>query len=40
MYQETRMQLEAESLDFQFKNEKYNFKCHTLDLDKYFSNLT
>ena len=37
MYKETRMQLEAESLDFQFKNEKYSFKCNTLELDKYFS---
>lgn len=36
MYQETRMQLEAESLEFQFKNEKYSFKCNTLELDNYF----
>ncbi len=36
MYKETRMQLEAVSLDFQFKNEKYRFKCNTLELNKYF----
>ena len=36
MYKETRMQLEAVSLDFQFKNEKYRFRCNTLELNKYF----
>ena len=36
MYSQKRMQLEAESLEFQFKNEKYKFELKTLELDKFF----
>ncbi len=36
MYKESRMQLEAEELQFLFKSEKYSFQNKTLELDKYF----
>lgn len=36
MYNQNRMQLEAESLAFQFKNEKYKFEFKTLNLDPFF----